>query len=63
MRWAVSVRGPVTAEFLDHIDVPSDDHHAEREIRPSVIMRKNGFANSSERGMHTQEVQMTVLRI
>jgi hypothetical protein len=48
--------------FLDQLDVPYDNNHAEREIRPAVIMRKNSFGNRSERGVRTQEVLMTVLR-
>src|SRR5512143_919249 len=27
--------------FLDHPEVPSDNNHAERQIRPAVIVRKN----------------------
>lgn len=48
--------------FLNQLDVPFDNNHAEREIRPAVIMRKNSFGNRSERGARTQEVLMTVLR-
>lgn len=48
--------------FLDQLDVPYDNNHAEREIRPAVIMRKNSFGNRSQRGVQTQQVLMTVLR-
>ena len=48
--------------FLDQSDVPFDNNHAEREIRPAVIMRKNSFGNRSERGVRTQEILMTVFR-
>ncbi len=48
--------------FLDQLDVPFDNNHAEREIRPAIIMRKNSFGNRSERGVETQQVLMTVLR-
>ena len=48
--------------FLDHEDVPSDNNHAEREIRPAVIMRKNIYANRSTKGAHTQAVLMSVYR-
>lgn len=48
--------------FLDQLHVPFDNNHAEREIRPAVIMRKNSFGNRSDRGAATQEVLMTVLR-
>jgi len=48
--------------FLDYEDVPSDNNHAEREIRPAVIMRKNSYCNRSHRGAHTQAVLMSVYR-
>ena len=48
--------------FLDHIDVPADNNHAEREIRPAVMMRKNSFANGSNAGAETQSVLMSVFR-
>ena len=48
--------------FLDHDDVPSDNNHAEREIRPAVLMRKNSFCNRSDRGAQAQAILMTVYR-
>jgi transposase len=48
--------------FLDFEDVPADNNHAEREIRPSVIMRKNSGQNKSLEGAHTQAVLMSVYR-
>jgi len=48
--------------FLDHPDVPSDNNHAEREIRPAVVMRKNSLCNRSANGAHTQSVLMSVYR-
>src|SRR6516165_7233777 len=48
--------------FLDHPDVPSDNNHAERQIRPAVIVRKNIYANGSEEGAQTQAVLMSVFR-
>ena len=36
--------------FLDHAEVPFDNNHAERAIRPAVIIRKNSYANRSHRG-------------
>ena len=48
--------------FLDHADVPSDNNHAEREIRPAVLMRKNSFCNRSDRGAETQAILMGVYR-
>ena len=48
--------------FLDYPDVPSDNNHAERQIRPAVIVRKNSYANGSEEGAETQAVLMSVFR-
>ncbi len=48
--------------FLDHAGVPSDNNHAEREIRPAVVMRKNSLCNRSANGAHTQAVLMSVYR-
>ena len=48
--------------FLDHPDVPSDNNHAEREIRPAVIIRKNSLCNRSENGASVQAILMSVYR-
>ncbi len=48
--------------FLDHPEVPSDNNHGEREIRPAVLIRKNRYANGSEDGAETQAVLMSVFR-
>ena len=48
--------------FLDHPEVPSDNNHAEREIRPAVIARKNSYANGSADGAEIQSVLMSVFR-
>ena len=48
--------------FLDHPEVPSDNNHAERQVRPAVIVRKNSYANGSADGAETQSVLMTVFR-
>jgi transposase len=48
--------------FLDHPGVPSDNNHAEREIRPAVIMRKNSLCNRSENGANVQAILMSVYR-
>src|SRR5512144_222587 len=48
--------------FLDHPEVPSDNNHAERQIRPAVIVRKNSYANGSAEGAETQAVLMSVFR-
>jgi transposase len=48
--------------FLDHAAVPSDNNHAERQIRPAVMVRKNSYANGSDEGAETQSVLMSVFR-
>jgi transposase len=48
--------------FLDKPGVPFDNNLAERAIRPAVIMRKNSYANRSERGADVQAVLMTLYR-
>lgn len=48
--------------FLDQPGVPFDNNHAERSIRPAVILRKNSYGNRSERGADCQAVLMSVLR-
>jgi transposase len=48
--------------FVDHPEVPADNNHAEREIRPAVIMRKNSYCNRSDRGANTQAIFMSIYR-
>jgi len=48
--------------FLDQPDVPFDNNHAERIIRPAVIIRKNSYGNRSQRGADCQAVLMSVFR-
>jgi transposase len=48
--------------FLDKVEVPFDNNHAERQIRPAVIIRKNSLCNRSADGAHTQAVLMSVYR-
>jgi transposase len=48
--------------FLDQADVPFDNNHGERSIRPAVIMRKNSYCNRSPQGAKTQAILMTVYR-
>jgi transposase len=48
--------------FLDTPGVPPDNNHAERMIRPAVILRKNSLCNRSEQGAATQAVLMSVYR-
>lgn len=46
--------------FLDKPGVPFDNNHAERTIRPAVILRKNSDGNRSQRGADCQAVLMSI---
>jgi len=48
--------------FVEHPEVPFDNNHAERTIRPAVILRKNSYANGSQDGADVQAVLMSVYR-
>jgi transposase len=48
--------------FLDTAGVPPDNNHAERMIRPAVIIRKNSLCNRSGQGATTQAVLMSIYR-
>lgn len=48
--------------FLEQAGVSADNNHAEREIRPAVIMRKNILGNRSRKGARTQAILMSVYR-
>jgi transposase len=48
--------------FLDRVEVPFDNNHAERQIRPAVIIRKNQLGNRSDAGAQTQAVLMSIYR-
>ncbi len=48
--------------FLDQAGVPFDNNHAERTIRPAVIIRKNSYGNRSEQGSDAQSVLMSIFR-
>ena len=48
--------------FLDQPDVPFDNNHGERTIRPAVIIRKNSYCNRSPNGARTQAVLMSIYR-
>ena len=48
--------------FLDKPHVPFDNNHAERQIRPAVILRKNILCNRSPGGADTQAVLMSIFR-
>jgi transposase len=48
--------------FLEKPHVPADNNHAERQIRPAVIQRKNILCNRSADGAEVQGVLMSVFR-
>jgi transposase len=48
--------------FVEFEGVPSSNNHAEREVRPAVLMRKASYGNQSEAGAWTRAVLMTVCR-
>jgi len=48
--------------FLDTPGVPPDNNHAERMIRPAVIIRKNSLCNRSAQGAATQSILMSIYR-
>jgi transposase len=48
--------------FLDQANVPFDNNHGERSIRPAVIIRKNSYCNRSANGAHVQAVLMSIYR-
>lgn len=48
--------------FLHRDGVPFENNHAERSIRPAVILRKNSDGNRSESGADCQAVMMSVFR-
>jgi transposase len=48
--------------FLDYPEIPFENNHAERMIRPAVILRKNSQSNRSDRGATTQAVLMSIYR-
>ena len=49
-RWVKRRRRHATElfTFLDHPEVPSDNNHGERQIRPAVIARKNSYETIRE---------------
>ena len=48
--------------FVEFEGVPSSNNHAEREVRPAVLMRKASYGSQSETGAWTRAVLMTVCR-
>jgi transposase len=48
--------------FVEFEGVPSSNNHAEREVRPAVLMRKASYGSQSEAGAWTRGVLMSVCR-
>ena len=48
--------------FLDDPEVPWDNNHSERRIRPAVMMRKDSYANGSNEGAEPQSVLTSEFR-
>ncbi len=48
--------------FLYKPNVPADNNHAERQIRPAVIIRKNSQSNRSDEGAAAQAILMSIYR-
>ncbi len=48
--------------FVDQEGVAFENNHAERSIRPAVILRKNSYGNRSVQGADCQAVLMSVFR-
>jgi hypothetical protein len=48
--------------FVEFEGVPSSNSHAEREVRPAVLMRNASHGSQSERGAATRGILMSVCR-
>ncbi len=48
--------------FVEFEGVPNNNNHAERTIRPAVLMRKASYGSGSDRGAATRSVLMTIYR-
>jgi transposase len=58
----LSKYGAELLTFVEFEGVPSSNNHAEREVRPAVLMRKASYGNQSEAGVWTRGVLMSVCR-
>ena len=58
----LSKYGEELLTFVEFEGVPSSNNHAEREVRPAVLMRKASCGSQSERGAATRGVLMSVCR-
>lgn len=47
--------------WVSNRNIPPDNNRAERELRPTVIARKNSFGSQSQKGADTRSVLMSVL--
>jgi hypothetical protein len=48
--------------FLDYPGIDYHNNHAERQIRPNVLLRKIVFGNRSEKGILNQNVLMSIIQ-
>jgi transposase len=48
--------------FAEFPEVPPTNNHAEREIRPAVLMRKASYGSGSEQGVVTRAILMSIYR-
>lgn len=48
--------------FLEHPWVDSDNNHAERQIRPNVLLRKITFGNDSDIGAQNHGIFMSIIQ-
>jgi transposase len=58
----LSKYGAELLTFVEFEGVPPSNNHAEREVRPAVLMRKASYGNQSDRGAATRGVLMSVCR-
>lgn len=58
----LSKYGAELLTFVEFEGVPPSNNHAEREVRPAVLMRKASHGSQSERGAATRGVLMSVCR-
>ena len=47
--------------WVSNRNIPPDNNRAERELRPTVIARKNSFGSQSQKGAETRSILMSVL--
>ena len=47
--------------WVSNRNIPPDNNLAERELRPTVIARKNSFGSQSQKGAETSSILMSVL--